>query len=213
LRLINKWDNRPAAFFASFSFVLTTLGTNISANSLSAGNDMAALWPRYINIRRGQVICAFIGGWALCPWEILANAVGFLSFMNGYTVFLGPFAGIMVTDYWLVHRGRVDVPAMYRPYGRYRYTGGVNWRAALAILVSVTPNLPGLISSINPDIKVGGAIYLFDIAWLLGFTLASVVYYTPSILFPAYDTMLEEAIYEDPKGDRKSDGGSYPDGG
>ena len=78
---------------------------------------MTALWPRYINIRRGQVICAFIGGWALCPWEILArcvrlrrkiatvvshsllySATGFLAFMGGYTVFLGPIAGIMVTD-------------------------------------------------------------------------------------------------------------------
>ena len=98
LQLIDHWDNRAAAFFASFSFVLATLGTNISANSLSAANDMTVLFPRYINIRRGQVICAILGGWALCPWEILASAQGFLSFMNGYTVFLGPFAGIMVAD-------------------------------------------------------------------------------------------------------------------
>jgi NCS1 family nucleobase:cation symporter-1 len=75
LKLIDHWDNRAAAFFASFSFALATLGTNISANSLSAGNDMTALWPRYINIRRGQVICAILGGWALCPWEILARCV------------------------------------------------------------------------------------------------------------------------------------------
>ena len=75
LKLIDHWDNRAAAFFTSFAFTLGTLGTNISANSLSAGNDMSALWPRYINIRRGQVICAFIGGWVLCPWEILARSV------------------------------------------------------------------------------------------------------------------------------------------
>lgn len=75
LKLIDKWDNRAAAFFTSFSFALSTLGTNISANSLSAGNDMTALCPRYINIRRGQVICAFLGGWALCPWDILAKCV------------------------------------------------------------------------------------------------------------------------------------------
>lgn len=49
-------------------------------------------------LRRGQIICAIIGGWALAPWEILASATGFLSFMNGYTVFLGPIAGIMVAD-------------------------------------------------------------------------------------------------------------------
>jgi len=75
LKLIDHWDNRAAAFFVSFSFALATLGTNISANSLSAGNDMSALCPRYINIRRGQVICAIIGGWVLCPWEILARCV------------------------------------------------------------------------------------------------------------------------------------------
>lgn len=98
LQLIDRWDNRAAAFFASFTFVLATLGTNISANSLSAANDMTVLFPRYINIRRGQALCAILGGWALCPWEILASAQGFLSFMNGYTVFLGPFAGIMVAD-------------------------------------------------------------------------------------------------------------------
>lgn len=46
LRLIDNWDNRAAAFFASFSFFLATLGTNISANSLCAGNDMTALCPR-----------------------------------------------------------------------------------------------------------------------------------------------------------------------
>lgn len=110
LRLIDKWDNRAAAFFASFSFALSTIGTNISANSLSAANDMTVLLPQYINIRRGQVICALIGSWVLCPWEILASAPGFLSFMAGYTVFLGPFTGMWVylpgmlrTICWLRH--------------------------------------------------------------------------------------------------------------
>ena len=50
---------------------------------------------------------------------------GFLTFMSGYTVFLGPFAGIMIADYYIVHRCRVDVPAMYDPHGRYRYTSGI----------------------------------------------------------------------------------------
>jgi len=197
LRLIGQWDNRAAAFFASFAFVLSTLGTNISANSLCAGNDMTALCPKYINIRRGQIICAFLGGWALCPWEILASASGFLSFMNGYTVFLGPIAGIMVTDYWLIHRGNVDVPSMYRPHGRYRYTYGVNWRALAALIASVPPNLPGLIGSINPSIHIGSAANIFDVAYLFGFFVASGVYFLLSKLYPAYETMLDHVILED----------------
>ena len=27
-------------------------------------------------------------------------------------------------QYWIVHKCKVDVPAMYRPNGRYRYTFG-----------------------------------------------------------------------------------------
>ncbi|KAI0346056.1 cytosine-purine permease [Trametopsis cervina] len=197
LTLIDRWDNRAAAFFASFAFLLATLGTNISANSLSAANDMTVLFPRYINIRRGQVLCAILAGWALAPWEILASAQGFLTFMSGYTVFLGPFAGIMVTDYWLIHRCKVDVPSMYNPHGRYRYTGGFNWRAVLAMVLSVGPTLPGLINSINPNITVGNGVFLFDVAWIFGFTVASSVYYVTSTLFPARETYMDEAILPD----------------
>ncbi|TFK69801.1 NCS1 nucleoside transporter family [Pluteus cervinus] len=194
LRLINRWDNRAAAFFASFSFVLSIIGTNVSANTLSAANDMTVLFPKYINIRRGQVICAIIGGWALCPWEILASAPGFLSFMSGYTVFLGPFAGIMVADYWLVHRCKVDVPAMYELRGRYYYWRGINWRAAVALLCSVTPNLPGLMNAINPNITVGKISFLFNVAWLYGFFCAGGIHWLLSSLFPAKETYVDEVI-------------------
>ena len=73
LKLIDHWDNRACSFFISLTFILSTLAANISSNSLDIGNEMAAMYPRYINIRRGQVICAFLGGWALCPWKILAR--------------------------------------------------------------------------------------------------------------------------------------------
>ena len=46
LRLIDNWDNRAAAFFASLALALATIGTNISANSISAANGFTALMPR-----------------------------------------------------------------------------------------------------------------------------------------------------------------------
>jgi NCS1 family nucleobase:cation symporter-1 len=91
------------------------------------------------------------------------------------------------TQYWLVHRTRVDVPSMYRPRGRYRYTRGIvspcdlnvdtfhiseivsqNWRAAAAMVVSVPPTFPGLIDSIRASANVGVGPHLFDIAYMLG---------------------------------------------
>ena len=144
--------------------------------------------------------------------------------MNGYTVFLGPFAGIMISDYYIVHKCRVDVPAMYDPNGRYRYTYGVvslfspypsqhlthtaiipfvqNWRAALALVIAVPPLLPGLFNSINTKIHIGGASHLFNIAWLFGFFVASGVYATASLLFPAKETFLTDGEVEDLRGDQ-----------
>ena len=46
-----------------------------------------------------------------------------------------------------------------------------NWRAAVTLLFSITPTLPGLINNINPKIFVGNASFLFDVAWLYGVRL------------------------------------------
>ena len=58
---------RFGVFIISFAFALAQLGTNIAANSVSAGTDMTALLPRYLNIRRGGYVCAIVG-LAMCPW-------------------------------------------------------------------------------------------------------------------------------------------------
>lgn len=58
---------RAAAAFAAIGLIIVTLGINISANSISAANDLMAFCPKYINIRRGQILAAFIGSWAFVP--------------------------------------------------------------------------------------------------------------------------------------------------
>ncbi|KAF2663522.1 hypothetical protein BT63DRAFT_352640, partial [Microthyrium microscopicum] len=175
LDIMEHWlDNpggRAAAFFAALSWYVAQVGTNITANSISAANDLTVLFPRFINIKRGCVIAAIIGGWVIVPWRILSSAQTFLAFMGGYSVFLAPMAGIIAADYWLVKRQNIDVPALYDPRGRYRYDYGINWRAMIAFVVVVGPLLPGLAFSINP----GGThindgikhLYTFD--WLFGF--------------------------------------------
>lgn len=71
--IIDKWmengssGGRAAAAFAAVGLIIVTLGINISANSISAANDLMAFCPKYINIRRGQLLAAFIGSWAFVP--------------------------------------------------------------------------------------------------------------------------------------------------
>ncbi|ESZ91094.1 putative Uncharacterized permease [Sclerotinia borealis F-4128] len=180
LEIIAKWldlghGGRAAVFFAATAWYIAQVGTNITANSISAANDLTVLCPRYINIERGCIIAAIIGGWVIVPWKIISSAESFLAFMGGYAVFLAPIAGILAADYWLVKKQHIDVPALYDPQGRYRYWNGINWRALLALLVAVSPNLPGLGYSIGEtggemhSVRIsGGARHLYSFGWFWG---------------------------------------------
>ncbi|KAJ5194491.1 Permease cytosine/purines uracil thiamine allantoin [Penicillium cf. griseofulvum] len=205
--LISYWPNRACRFFGAASFVLAALGVNISANSLSAANDFNALAPRYINLRRGQLLCAVLS-WCLVPWKILASAGNFLNFMSAYAVFLGPIAAIMMFDFWVVNRRRYDSLALYQPNNpTYRYTftipgfaktiSGTNWRAVVAFVVGVAPCIPGLIKSVNSHIDVGVGMHPFEFGWLLGFVATSIVYVLLSWLFPAKETQVDRAVLPD----------------
>jgi NCS1 nucleoside transporter family len=197
MALVSHWDNRACRFFAAFSFALAALGVNISANSLSAANDLMALFPQYVNIRRGQLICAVVA-WALVPWKILKSAGSFLNFMAAYAVFLGPIAAILVCDFWIIHNGKYDTLALYQPNGIYRYTAGVNWRAIVAFVIGVVPNLPGFIQSINPNIDVGAGARPYSFGWLLGFVATALVYVVLELwVAPPTETFIDRAILPD----------------
>ncbi|KAJ5945945.1 hypothetical protein N7454_002784 [Penicillium verhagenii] len=203
--LISYWPNRSCRFFAAFSFALASLGVNISANSLSAANDFTALAPRFINIRRGQILCALLS-WALVPWKILESADNFLNFMSAYAIFLGPIGAIMLFDYWVIRKQMYDSLALYQlwnPVYRYEFRvfgkviSGVNWRAVVAFLVGVAPNLPGLINTVNSSIEVGVGVHPYQFGWLLGFFSTAVVYIGLSWAFPATEAAVEKAVHPD----------------
>lgn len=209
LIIIQSWTEyghggRAAAFFAASAWYIAQVGTNITANSISAANDLTVLFPRYVNIRRGCIIAAIVGGWVIVPWKILASANTFLAFMSGYSVFLAPIAGILAADYWAVKKQNIDVPALYDPDGRYSYWNGINWRALVAFLVSVCPNLPGLADSIKrstgdgnePGLNISQGIknlYTFD--WLFGFVVSIFLYTALSWMYPAAESLVVTTIY------------------
>ena len=196
MALVSEWDNRAAQFFAAFAFALAALGVNISANSLSAANDLMALFPRYVNIRRGQVICALLS-WALVPWKILASAGSFLNFMGAYAIFLGPIASILLFDFWVIHDRKYDARALYTYGSIYHYTHGVNWRAWIAFVVGVAPSLPGLINSVNVDVDPGVGVHPYQFGWLLGFVATTIVYVPLSLIWPPKETFVDRAVLPD----------------
>ncbi|KAK4050642.1 hypothetical protein OIV83_003368 [Microbotryomycetes sp. JL201] len=198
--VIDKWllnptsAGRAAAFFCSLAWGLGNATTNLTANSISAANDMAVLFPKYINLFRGQLFCAVVGCWAFCPWLVLASAQSFLSFMASYAVILAPLAAILASDYFLVKRKKYDVVALYDPSSIYRYTWGINWRAFVALACGAGPNLPGMAKSLNSDVEIGNLRWVYCMSIIFGLTVASSVHWILHRVFPDRRSIIETEI-------------------
>lgn len=202
LLVMDNWTShggRAAAFFLAVIFLFGQIGVNLSANCASAANDLNAMLPRYINIRRGQFLIAFVFAWAATPWNILEGLQSFMNFMNGYAIFLGPMAGIIVSDLYFVHGFKYDITEFYKKDGIYRYNrSGCNWRACVAFLIGFAPQLPSFAASVNFDIHIPiGAQRFGNVGYFYTFPSSLIIYYVLSKLFPAHGTMIENAVLPD----------------
>ncbi|ODV88503.1 hypothetical protein CANCADRAFT_32083 [Tortispora caseinolytica NRRL Y-17796] len=169
--------SRAGVFFAAFFFAFATLGTSIACNIIPFAADVTCLWPRYINIIRGQFICILIS-LGTVPWKILRDATTFLNFLGGYSIFQGPVVGILVVDY-VIRRGNIDINHLYHTQsdGPYWYKHGVNWRAIAAFVIGFALPFPGFCATLanSTGIAIGG-FRLFNMGYFLSVVMGSLSY-------------------------------------
>jgi NCS1 family nucleobase:cation symporter-1 len=113
--LDRNWSGgvRFAIFLFAIIMALSEQVKNLSANLISFGADTACLVPKYININRGMVLGLTVG-FIIQPWHILATATSYLTFLTGYSLFLGAIPSIAVVDYAL-RNGNIDVLSLFTP--------------------------------------------------------------------------------------------------
>lgn len=175
---------RFGVFVIATAFALAQLGTNIAANSVSAGTDMTALLPRFINIRRGGYICAAVG-LAMCPYNLLSSNNQFTTYLSSYSVFLSSIAGVMVCDYYLVRKGYLEIKELYdgRKSGPYFYTFGIHWRAYAAYISGILINVVGFAGEVGRDVPKA-ATYIYNLNFFGGFLVSMTMYYVLCRFFP-----------------------------
>jgi NCS1 family nucleobase:cation symporter-1 len=161
--------NRPmVALISLVAILIATLTTNVAANVVSPSNDFSNLNPRRISFRAGGMITGIIGV-VMMPWKLLNDANAYIyGWLVGYSSLLGPIAGIMITDYFVLRKCRLDRTGLYATQGPYTYSNGVNWRAMASLAVGVGVALLGL--WIQP------LRWLYDYAWFVGFATSAAAY-------------------------------------
>ena len=83
---------------------------------------------------------------------------------------------------------------LYQNEGIYRYKGGVNWRAALTLLIVVPMNLPGLINAIDKTVDIGNYSYFYKASWLTSFFISFFLYTVLSLVFPPHTTLVSQTV-------------------
>jgi NCS1 family nucleobase:cation symporter-1 len=169
VEVLARLGSPAAVIVAMVALLVATLNVNVAANVVSPANDFSNLAPRYIRFRTGGLITCVLG-FAMQPWRLLANYGTYIfGWLVGYSGFLGPIAGVMICDYFVIRKKIILVEDLYRRGGFYEFTRGVNWRAVAALALGCGVAFIGLVI---PAVRV-----LYNYAWFVGFGVSFVAYY------------------------------------
>ena len=175
ITLIGKISSPFWVVLSMIVIIVATISTNTAANIVSPTNDFQNVAPRNISRKRGVLLTGVIGI-ALMSWELLKR-MGWLqsetsvdtlysNWLLGYSSLLGPIAGIMVVDYFVVRKQHYDLPGLYLDSGPYPA-----WNVAgfVAFLIPVGLTLIA--------IATGTMQWFYTYGWFTGSFLGGLLYY------------------------------------
>ena len=176
VQLLARFGSVGLLAVSMFALMLATLTTNLAANVVAPSTAFSNFLPKVISMRMGGLITGFLGI-LMMPWKLVADPTGYIfTWLIGYSALLGPIGGILVADYFLLRKTKLDLPGLYAPHGPYRYFYGVNPAALVALIVAVLPNLPGFLSQVAGLQVAPFWNQLYHYAWFTGFGVALMVY-------------------------------------
>jgi nucleobase:cation symporter-1, NCS1 family len=173
--LIGKIDGPILGGIGLFIIIIATISTNAAANILSPANDFQNVFPRVINFNRGVYITGIIGI-LLMSWELLRKS-GLIqsdvslesiysNWLLSYSNLLGPIAGIMIVDYFIIKKQNINLLDVYRVGGVYP---NVNWAGMLAFILPVGLTVLVLVLDTQK--------WIYNYGWFVGSFLGGILYY------------------------------------
>jgi NCS1 family nucleobase:cation symporter-1 len=176
--LLGRMGGGPAVLLSLIALSVATLSTNLAANVVSPANAIINLAPERFTFRLGALATAGLG-LAIMPWKLIESTQGYIfTWLIGYSALLGPIGGILLVDYYLLRRKRLELADLYRRGGAYEYRGGYNPAAVIALVVGVLPNIPGFLAAagfVSSLPVLFSTLYTY--AWFVGLLISGGVYW------------------------------------
>jgi NCS1 family nucleobase:cation symporter-1 len=174
--LLSRFQSPMLHVVGLFGLCLATLATNLAANVVSPANDFANLWPRRISFRTGALITGVVGV-LIQPWRLVEDPSGYIfKWLVAYSALLGAVGGVLIADYFLLRRARLDLRGLYDRAGPYWYAGGFHAAGLAALGAGVAPCLPGFLATVGLIEVAPVWTELYHYAWFLSFGIAFLAY-------------------------------------
>jgi nucleobase:cation symporter-1, NCS1 family len=167
--VVNAIPNTFLLVLACLALIILTVAVNLMANFVAPIYTLAHLFPRTLNFRRAAIVSAVIG-LVILPWNLYNSPLVIVYFLGGLGALLGPLFGVIMADYWLVRKGRINVPQLYSesPDGEYAYLRGTNRKA---IIAGTPAAAVALVLALVPAFT-----YISGFSWFIGAILAAGIY-------------------------------------
>jgi nucleobase:cation symporter-1, NCS1 family len=115
-------------------------------------------------------------GVVIQTWRLMEDSSGYIfKWLIAYSALLGAVGGVLIADYFLVRRTRLDLHALYQRGGSCWYTGGFH-AAGLLAPAAVIPCVPGFLATVGLVEVKPLWTDLYHSAWSLGFGTSLLVY-------------------------------------
>ncbi|NKX56744.1 NCS1 family nucleobase:cation symporter-1 [Arthrobacter mobilis] len=168
--IVQTIPNTLLLVLACLALLVLTVAVNLMANFVAPIYALTNLFPRRLNFRRAGIVSAVIG-LVILPWNLYNNPVVIVYFLGGLGALLGPLFGVIMADYWLIRRTKVNVPDLYRdvPSASYYYQSGFNQRAIAALVPAA------VIAILIAFVPAFAAVSSFS--WFFGAGIAALLYF------------------------------------
>jgi NCS1 family nucleobase:cation symporter-1 len=111
--LLLHFSNPLVLVFSLFGIIVATLSVNIAANLVSPSYDFSNVAPKYISFKTGVLITG-VFAIIMMPWKLMADPSMYIfNWLNVYSGLLGPIAAIIIADYFVLRRTRLNVLDLY----------------------------------------------------------------------------------------------------
>ncbi|WP_319782996.1 NCS1 family transporter [Oceanisphaera sp. IT1-181] len=148
-------DNTPLLVITLLFIAFAQVTTNVLNNVIPPTYILMDVFK--LKFRTSTIL---VGLLAFCtfPWKLVQedSAAGLQLFVQTYSAFLGPIFAVMVVDYFILRRRKLDLDKLYDENGPYK---GINYGAVIAVVVGACVALTFVSVSLYASLLPAGIVY------------------------------------------------------